>query len=167
MSNYDEDPAITSAVTDMEVFIDRPIGQVWKQFLDLGSWITSHRIEEISAAKRTLGAITRVSYTRAKELGQPLPHYHYCKIIKLVPEQRYVLKAYSEKGGSYGMQYTGFDDARFVAKDGGTLLTFSFYDEFRVEGIDVAKSMDASDEGMRKDLNNLKRIVEGQPRTEG
>jgi hypothetical protein len=167
MSSHDEDPSITNSVTELQVFIDRPISQVWKQFLDLGSWVTSHQIEEISEEKRTIGAITRVSNARAKELGLPLPHHHYCKLIKLVPERQYVLKAYSEKGGSYGTQYSGFDDARFVSKDGGTELTFSFYDEIRSDRTDVTKSTEASDDGMKRNLLNLKRIVEGQPRAKG
>src|SRR5689334_839144 len=135
MSNYDEDPSIHNGVLELEITIDRPIGQVWHQLLDIGSWVTSHTIEEVSEAKRTVGAITRVSFKRAKELGFPPPHYHYCKIIKLVPEQQYVLKAYSELGSSsYGVQMTGFDDTRLVAVDGNkTKVIFLAYDQIKGE----------------------------------
>jgi hypothetical protein len=165
MHNCDEDRSVFSGHYEVEVLIDRPVGEVWKSFLDIGSWVTSHGIEEVSGARGTVGSITRVSFKKAKELGLPLPHYHYCKIIQLVPERQYVLKTYSEKGGSYGRQMTTFDDTRFVAIDGATKLTFNIYIERK--GMDLKKDMgamnlDDSREGMLKNLNNLKRIVEGR-----
>ena len=169
MIHCDEDPSITNDVSELEVFIDRPVGDVWRPLLDLSSWVTTHVIEEVSETKRTVGAITRVSFKRAKEMGYPLPHHHYCKIIKLVPEQLYVLKTYSEKGGSYGSQIAAFDVIRLVTLDRGTRLTFSFFGEFRgarIEGEPRRESapidMDVSLEGMKINLDNLKRIVEGR-----
>lgn len=165
MSDCDEDRSVYNAHSEVEVLIDRPVAQVWKQFLNMGSWVTSHVIEEIYGARGTVGSITRVSFKGANQEGYPAPHHHYCKIIKVVPERQYVLKTYSEKGGSYGVHITAFDDAHFVAKDGGTILTFSFFGEFRGERVakdPAAINMDASREGMVKNLNTLKRIVEGR-----
>jgi hypothetical protein len=152
------------------VLIDRPVAQVWKQYLDVGSWVTSHDIEEISEAKRTLGAITRVSFRRAKDLGFPTPHYHYCKIIKLVPEQQCVIKAYSENGGSYGGRIIGFDDTRFEALDGKTRWSFRAFSEYKGEL--VTKEPEAikdseEDNHMLRNMENLKHIVESQPRMKG
>ena len=163
MDNLDEDRSVSNAVTELDVFINRPVGEVWNQFIDFGSWVTSHRIEEIHGRRGTIGSIFRASFKNSAEEGYPLPHHHYCKIIKVIPEQLYVLKTYSEKGGSYGVHIVAFDEARFVSKDGGTLLTFKLFAEFSGERIAQnpgAINMDASQDGMVKNLNNLKRIVE-------
>jgi uncharacterized protein YndB with AHSA1/START domain len=165
VNTYDEDQNVNNEVTEVEVFIEQPVGKVWAQFLDMESWVITHNIEEITEARRTVGAITRVAFRGAKELGYPPAHHHYCKIIKMVPERQYVLKTYSEKGGSYGASVVGFDDARFFAVDGGTRIRFSYFGEHRNESA-VKKSagidMEVSVEGMRKNLENLKRIVEGR-----
>ena len=163
MSDYDEAPSVYSGTYDVEVLIDRPMSEVWKQFLQLSSWVTSHRIEEVSGAPGTVGSITRVFDENATEPDYPPPHYHFCKVIKLIPEQRYVLKTYSEKGGSYGLRLACFDDFQFVAIDGKTKITFNLFAEFEGEAIARDPSiggMDGSREGMAKNLNNLKRIVE-------
>jgi uncharacterized protein YndB with AHSA1/START domain len=164
MRNFDEDSSVTNALTEVVVQIDRPPEVVWRQFLDIGSWVTSHHIEEVQGARGSLGSITRVSYKDAVKEGYPSPHYHYCKIIEVIPQQRYVLKTYSEDGGSYGVEITGFDDARFISKDGGTQITFNFFEEFRgkpkVSNDRSSINTDASRDGMVKNLNNLKRIVE-------
>jgi hypothetical protein len=164
MCNFDEDPSVLNSLLDLEVLINRPVEQVWRQWLDFGSWVTSHDIEEISEAKRTIGAITRASFRRAKEVGYPLPHYHYCKIIKLVPERQYVLKTYSEKGGSYGMQMTGFDEGRFISVDGTTKVIYRFVGEYKGEAIahDSPVKNHDDDDHMLKNLQNLKRIVESR-----
>ena len=57
----------------------------------------------------------------------PPPDHHYCKIIKLVPERQYVLKTYSETGGSYGWDIVAFDDARFFSIGQKTKVIFNLY----------------------------------------
>ena len=170
MSKFDEDSLVHNNILDLEIVIDRSVAQVWKQLMDVGSWVTSHDIEEVSDVRRTLGAITRVSARRAKELGFPPPHYHYCKIIHLIPERQCVLKSYSEKGGSYGMRMTGFDDTRLIAVDGQTKISFRAYSEYRGELLikmsEALKSAE-EDDHMLKNVENLKRIVENQPRIKG
>src|SRR5262249_5981205 len=113
MSNFGEGADVWSGHYKVEEVINRPVAPVWKQFLDIRSWVTSHDIEEVEGSAGTLGSITRVSFRGAEEQGFPLAHYHFCKIIKLVPEQEYVLKTYSERGGSYGLEIHAFDHAQF------------------------------------------------------
>jgi hypothetical protein len=170
-TSLDEDVSVWNGTYEIEVVIDRPVGEVWEQFLDIGSWVTSHRIEEITEPRRVLGAITRVSpseeamraVTSGTGEGLPPAHHHYCKIIKLVPEEQYVLKTYSEEGGSYGMDIVAYDDARFFPENGKTCAVFNLFAEFR--GDVVAKdpgaiSLEGSRQGMIANLENLKRIVE-------
>jgi hypothetical protein len=162
MSDCDEDRSIYNGHFEVEVVIHRPVAQVWHQFLDIGSWVTSHDIEEVHGERDSVGSITRCSSKAAKQLGVPPPHYHYCKIIKLVPERQYVLKSYAEKGGSYGMQaITGFDDTRFIEMGNKTKVVFNIFAAMRGEAIakdPAAMNLDPS--GMIANLNKLKHIVE-------
>jgi hypothetical protein len=167
MASVDEIPSVYSGHYQVEVVIDRPAAEVWKQFLDIGSWVTSHNIEDVEGTPETLGSITRVSFRGADDAGYPPAHYHYCKIITLVPERDYVLKTYSEQGGSYGLQISAFDHANFVEADGKTTVTFNLYAEY--EGDAVANDRAAMDEmmkvssdGMVKNLGKLKAIVESR-----
>ena len=174
-SEFDEDSSVANGTYEVEIVIDRPVSEVWNQFVNVGSWVTSHKIEEVGDVRRTLGAITRVSPSDAAlENVQgsdgpviPPPHYHYCKVIEFVPEQRYVLKTYAEKGGSYGMEgFSAFDDSRFYPLDGGrTRATFTLYSHMKGDLIArdpeaFARSMEGSEAGMVGNLENLKRIVE-------
>jgi hypothetical protein len=163
MSQYAEDPSVSNSHYEVQVVIERPVTQVWNQFLDLRSWITSHDIELVSGTWGTVGSITRVSPKNSKDLNLPPAPYHYCKITELVPERQYVLKTYPEKGGSYGMQFTAFDYTRFVTTPDGTLVTFNIFSEFRSETLTQAAvdaDMDGSREGMLANLKNLKHLVE-------
>jgi hypothetical protein len=165
MNGYDEDRFVYNAHTEIEIIIARPVGQVWSQFLDVGSWVTSHEIENVFGTPGTLGSITRVSFKKAKELGLAPPHYHYCKIIKLIPEEHYILKTYTEKEGAYGMHVVGFDDMRFVPLGDQTKIGFNLFAQFRSETIDLAGIAEGSRAGMLVNLNTLKGIVEGRPKT--
>jgi hypothetical protein len=58
---FDEETAVPNGTYEIEIVIDAPVAKVWQQFLDIGSWVTSHKIEEVGDLRRTLGALTRVS----------------------------------------------------------------------------------------------------------
>ncbi len=174
MSSFDEDRAVWNGTYEVEVVIDRPVSEVWEQFLDVGSWVTSHKIQEVGEARRTLGAITRVSpseeamraVTSGTGEGLPPAHHHYCKIVQFVPEQQYVLKTYSEKGGSYGLELTAFDDTRFADLGGKTKVTFNLFCEMKGDLVakdPSAMSLEGSRLGMVENLGNLKRLVESRP----
>jgi hypothetical protein len=163
MSSFDEASTVYNGQYEVEVFIHCPVARVWAQFVDVGSWVLSHEIEYVLGAPDSVGSVTRVSFKRAKEFGFPPAHYHFCKIIKLTPERHYLLKTYSEVGGSYGLQIVGFDDVRFAAIGDGTQIVFNIFCEMKSELIAKdpgAMNLDASRHGMIENLNNLKRIVE-------
>lgn len=157
MNEFDEDASVSNGHYEVDVVIDAPVSQVWKQFLDIGSWVTSHTIENVSGEPGTLGSITRVAFKKAKESGLPPAHYHFCKIIKLIPEQQYVLKTYSEKGGSYGVEISAFDDTRFVEADGKTTVTFNLY---ATSKSGAPLDLEVSRQGMVQNLAKLKGLVE-------
>jgi hypothetical protein len=160
-----EDSSVYNGVLNLEITIARSAAEIWPRFLKIGSWVVSHRIEELSSPGRAIGAVTRVSPVAVNLDGYPPPHYHYCKIIKLIPERQYVLKTYSELGGSYGdVQMTAFDDTRFIpVDDTHTKVTFDFYAEFKSATLTDdpgAMDVEGSRQGMMNNLENLKRMVE-------
>jgi outer membrane murein-binding lipoprotein Lpp len=163
--SVDKDRAIYSGYAEAEVVIDRPVAQVWRQFLDLGSWITSQTIENVTGPPNTVGAITRVTSLGAIRESRPAPHYHYCQIIKLIPERQYVRASYTEKGGSYGLEGSASKDVRFVEMGGKTKVIYSMFAEFRGESATKKPAamdtmMDGERAGILRSLNTLKRIVE-------
>jgi hypothetical protein len=165
MSNFDEDRAVFSGHYEVEIVIDRPVAKVWKSFLAMGSWVTSHGIENVQGVPGSVGSITRVSYRKAAEAGMAAPHHHFCKIISLVPERQYVLKTYSEKGGSYGFDIVAFDDGHFTDLGGKTKVVWNVYVEMAGEAVarnPSAMNLEDSREGMLANLKNLKRQVESE-----
>jgi hypothetical protein len=164
-NSFDENPTVHNWHYEVAVTIDRPAARVWKQYLDIGSWIHSHNFETVSGKPYEVGSITRFAIKGAKEMGMPPAHHHYCKIIKLIPEHQYLIKAYTEKGGSYGWQFITFDDTRFIERDGKTKVTFNFYAEHKAQEapkdwIALREGLEASREGMSRNFDTLKRIVE-------
>src|SRR5690348_5356755 len=103
MAHTDEDASVHNGHYEVEVVIDRPLAQVWKQFLDIPSWVITHHMEYVYGEPGTEGSIARVAFKKAKEMNFPLAHHHYCKLIKVVPERQWIQKTYAEKGGSYGV----------------------------------------------------------------
>ncbi len=163
MTNYDEENTVFNGHYEVEVIIDRPVAGVWTQYLDIGSWVTSHDIENVYGTPGTVGSITRVSFKKAKEMDMPPTHHHYCKIVEMEREKYYLLKTYSEKGGSYGVNLTAFDDAKFSSCNGKTKIVFSVYLEMVAESIANETdpiNLDVSRDGMIQNLENLKRICE-------
>jgi hypothetical protein len=120
----------------------------------------------MSGTPDSVGWIFRCSFKRSKELGLPEPHWHYCKLILMEPQRRHVIKAYAERGGSYGHHaITGFDDARFIDLGGRTKVTFDYYSELKGTPPPTPAGVVSGQEDnhMLRNLENLKRIVEGQP----
>lgn len=165
MSEYDEDVNISNGHYEVAVIIDCPVKEVWKRFLDMGSWVTSHHIETVKGLPRTLGEVTRVSFKNSREISLPEPHHHFCKIIKLIPEFQYVLKTFTGKDGAYGMNLTAFDDGRFFSIGSAqTKITWNVMVEWRSQAkatVSGDEQMEISRRGMLANLNQLKRILEG------
>jgi hypothetical protein len=174
MSQYDEDRSVYNGHFELEVHIDRPVGEVWKQLVELGSWVTTHGIERLVGAWDAVGGIVRI-YPKGLDDPKslegtglpplPPPHYHYGKLIKLVPERQHLMKAYEAPGGSYGLKIGAFEDYRLSCVDGKTRVVFNGYIEY--SGPMIAKdpnyiTVDSSREAMTKNLANLKRIVESR-----
>lgn len=165
MNPWDEDLSLHSGTFEVDILVDRPVAEVWRQYVDAASWISTHDIEFVAGGPGIEGSIRRIAFKKAKELGMPLPHHHYGKLVKVIPERQQLVKTYAEKEGAYGMQMLCFDDARFAVVGSQTRITFNTYAE--IKSADVAKdpaayNLDASRVGMLANLTNLKRILESR-----
>jgi len=161
MCNYVEDLSIENVLVDLEIDINAPVSQVWNRWIDMASWVTSHAIVHVSGQIGQIGLVSRASFKGAEEMGYPAPHYHYNKVIKLIPERQYTFKTYSEVGGSYGMRIIGFDEARFEDIGIGTRVTFRFYGEYKTEvARDASRGVSSDGNHMMRNLESLKKIVE-------
>ena len=163
-----EDPTVYNGCFEVEVVINRPVEAVWKQFLDMTAWITTYDMKVISGVPNTVGSVTRLSPKNAKDADVPPAPYHFTKIVKLVPNQQYVIKTFSAKIGSYGGIFaTGFDDARFLSMGDKTKVIWNLYSEMKADIVakDPAfmKTLFAgSRDGMAENFKNLKRIMESR-----
>jgi len=167
MNNGEEDPFIYNWTQEIEFLINRPVAQVWKQHLNLQTWVITHRQEWVSGSPDKIGSVVRTSSKVAIESGMPTPNYHYCKIIKLVPERQYVLKTFTEEGGSYGWEGIAFDDTRFIELEGKTKLIFNIYGAIRTDATvkdpaSLERAMENSRNGVLENFENLKRILESR-----
>src|ERR1700733_8566234 len=99
MTPCDEESAVYNGHLEVEILIDRAADEVWKHYLDLGSWVTTHRVEQLSGALDEVGGVKRISPKgfedpkALQDLGVPSlapPHYHYCKLMKVVPGRQYL-----------------------------------------------------------------------------
>jgi hypothetical protein len=52
---FDEETAVANGTYEIELFIDAPVAKVWQQFLDIGSCVTSHKIEEVGGQRSPQG----------------------------------------------------------------------------------------------------------------
>jgi len=157
MTRHDVNQLIHDGHLELQILVHKPVTIVWNRFIHMHTWVTSHVIEQVQGEPGEIGAVIRASFKQAAELGMPLPHYHFCKTIKVVIGSQYLFKTYSEKCGSYGLSIIGFDDARFESLGNDTRLTFNFYGEY--SGEYLAKEPSDGDH-MLKNLQNLKSLVE-------
>ena len=166
MNSFEEDRSIYNGNFEVEIIIDRPVAQVWRQYVDAASWITTHDIEFLKGGPGIEGSVRRIAFKKATELSTPGPHFHYGKIVKAIPEQQQLVKTYTGEGGAYGMHFLCFDDARFVSL--GTAQTKVIFNTFaQVQSEAVAQdpagfNLDSSRQGMLGNLQNLKRMLESQ-----
>lgn len=166
MNHHEESPSISNHHYEVDIVIDRPVKVVWKQFLDMGSWVTSHDFVQITGERGGLGSVMRIALKNAQARGLHPPFYHYSKTIAVFPERRWLLKIYYEKGGSYGVaRCTSFDDFQFVRSGEHTRVVCNFFEEFEGGLLDkdpdlIRRSLDASQKGMLLNLQSLKTLLE-------
>ncbi len=113
----------------VETTIDHPVARVWPHALNIGGWMSAHRLETIAGQPGQVGHFERV-YPRALAEDVPQPHYHLYGIAYLEPMKMIVIEVFHEKGGSYGNTRAkmSFDTLFLTDLGSRTLLGFHMVD---------------------------------------
>lgn len=109
-----------------ETLIDHPVRKVWPHALQIGAWMSDHRLETLAGEPGKVGHFERV-FPRDLGAGVSLPHYHVYGIAEIIPYKCIGLEVLHEKGGSYGdtREKFGFDSILLV--DLGSKTHFMFF----------------------------------------
>lgn len=113
----------------VETIIDHPIEQVWPHALDIGSWMSAHRLETLAGERNKVGHFERV-YPRGLGADVPLPHHHLYGIVEIIPHSLIALEVFPERGGSYGVTkpWMSFDNILLTDIGGRTKVVFLMID---------------------------------------
>ena len=112
-----------------ETTLDHPVDVVWPHALNIGGWMSAHRLETLSGTPGTVGHFERV-LPRGVGDDVPRPHYHLYGIAEIVPQKCIVLEVLPEQGGSYGnaREWMSFDTILLADCGSRTKLSFLMVD---------------------------------------
>jgi hypothetical protein len=151
----------------VETVIDHPVAKVWPHALNIGGWMSDHRLDTIAGEAGKVGHFERV-YPRNLGNDVPLPHYHLYGVAEIVPQKLIVLEVFPEVGGSYGKTRPkiSFDNIFLTDIGGRTHVVFQMIDVQMGRGDkDFAVRRKAELEGgvrsmIERYFENLRRLVE-------
>lgn len=112
-----------------DTVIDCRVTELWPHLLNIGGWMSAHRLETIDGAAGQAGFFERVHPSNIVA-GAPEPHYHLYGIAEIVPYKCVALEVFPEAGGSYGnnAEKTSFDTILLTDLGVRTHLTFLMID---------------------------------------
>lgn len=150
-------------VVRAEVTIDRCAHDVWLPFLEMESWMTGLRFENVSGERGAEGEVRLVTPT-----PDSLYRSYYTRAVRVTPRQQYVVKVTPAEGAGY----LAFADFSFTERDGKTHLVYDIYLELSLpaasEGelnqLRFQQHRDVLEEVTRNN-RNLKSLVESRPRS--
>lgn len=113
----------------VETVLDYPVEEVWPHALQIGKWMTDHRLETIAGEAGTVGHFERV-FMRGVGPEVPEPHYHLYGIAEIIPLKLIAMEVFPEIGGSYGKtrEWVMFDSMQFTDVGGRTHIGFLLVD---------------------------------------
>lgn len=113
----------------IEGTFDHPVDKVWPHALDIGSWMSDHRLVTLAGQPGQVGHFQRV-FSRGMGPEVPLPHHHLYGLVEAIPPKMIVLEIFPEKGGSYGKarQKISFDSIILTDLGGRTHIAFHMVD---------------------------------------
>lgn len=150
----------------LETVIDHPVAKIWPHALNIGSWMSDHRLVTLDGQSGKVGHFERV-FPRGLPADLPLPHSHLYGISRIIPHRYIAMEVFPERNGSYGnkRQWVSFDGILFSDLGNRTRITFLLIDahighgdaEYRKhkeEEIEVAR------ERIGRFFENLRRLVD-------
>jgi hypothetical protein len=150
----------------VETTLDHPVAKVWPHALNIGAWMSAHRLETVGGEPGKVGHFERV-YPKgiAPETGQP--HYHVYGIAHVIPQKLVALEVLPERGGSYGnaRQWMSFDSVLLTDMGSKTHVVFLMIDAQMGRGDEAYRRQRAAELEGGRDLlesyfENLKQLVE-------
>jgi hypothetical protein len=113
----------------VDTVVDHPVGRVWTQVLDIGSWMDAHELVTLEGRSGQVGHFERV-LPRGLGADVPEPHYHLYGVAKILPHRMLALEVIPERGGSYGEahEWASFDTILLTDLNERTHLSFLMVD---------------------------------------
>jgi hypothetical protein len=149
-----------------ETIIDHPVEKVWPHVLNIGGWMSAHRLQTLAGEPGKVGHFERV-YPHGLSATTGLPHYHLYCVAEIIPYKYIALEVFPEHGGSYGAtrEKMSFDGILLTDIGGKTKLVFLMVDVLkgRAERESVArrkKELEGARGLLEKYFENLKRLVD-------
>jgi hypothetical protein len=149
--------------------LDHPLERVWPQVLDIGGWMSDHRLETLAGEPGKVGHFERV---HPSQLGAdvPPPHYHLYGITEIIPFKLLAFEVFPERGGSYGKtgNKISFDSILLTPAGQSTRLTFLMIDVILEQPKETGEALRArhqrenegSSERLRRYFENLRQRVD-------
>jgi hypothetical protein len=148
-----------------ETIIDHPVQKVWPHALNIGGWMSAHRLETVAGEPGKVGHFERV-FPRDLTDDVPLPRYHLYGIAEIIPFKLIALEVLPEEGGSYGItrQWMSFDSILLTDMGARTNLTFLMVDAHMGKGDETFHARRRSELETARGLldkyfENLKRLI--------
>lgn len=138
-------------VVRSEITINRPVKEVWPHFIDMGTWMTEVRFQNIGGKSGEEGEIRLVR--PAKDVSAS---GYSIKTVRITPFKQYVVKVVSESP-----VFNGFGDFSFTETAGKTHMVYDIYVEFLVPEMSEEKFRELSAEHQS---NSIKRMAENNNR---
>jgi hypothetical protein len=85
----------------VDTVIDYPVERVWPHALNIGRWMSAHRLDRIEGEPGQVGFFERV-YPVSLASTVPEPRYHLYGIAEIIAPKLIALEVFPENGGSYG-----------------------------------------------------------------
>lgn len=149
----------------VDTIVDRPLKAVWPHVLNIGSWMSAHRLETLDGESGKVGHFERV-YPRGLGAETGLPHHHLYGVGEIIPYKLIVLEVLAEQGGSYGdsREWMSFDSIQLADLGGRTQVAFLLVDVHPGKG-DAAfherqrKKLEGGRTLLEQYFENLKKLV--------
>lgn len=146
--------------------IPHSVEKVWSHVLNIGGWMSAHRLEPIAGEPGKVGFFERVYPAGlGDEFGYP--RYHLYGITEIIPQKYIALEVFPEKGGSYGsnVERMSLDSVVLTAVGEQTHLFFVMIDLTLGEVDEAFRQRQQREHSLgqaliRQYFDNLKALVE-------
>lgn len=152
----------------VETTLSHAIERVWPHIIQIGTWMTDHRMTTIEGEPGQEGHFERV-FPQDLDASVPAPLYHLYGIAKIIPHKLIAMEVFPERGGSYGKsrEWVMFDSIILTDLGDRTHIAFLLIDMHAGHGEPKSSEKLAEEEAQRDTMRdrlqrfflNLDRLV--------